>query len=208
MNQARPRYIHWKYLSIILAVFAVGTAIDVVTLNLFGFAVGGIGATLAMVVAILIAYRHTGERFSFTSLARMLRLVKPRFPTIWDKLFVAIAIVGIVAYLFVVAGADIAMPSAGVLLYALSAAIIPPAIEELANRGFIQTSLERLGYSVWWVVGISTFIFAVSHYPVNPDIIPACFVVGAIFGIVTVRTKSVVIPFLLHGLWNFVAVAF
>ena len=208
MEQSRHRLIHWKYLAILIGVFTVGTLVDVAMQQVTGFALGGIGANLAMITAIMLMYRYTGERFSFKSLVRMLRFVKPHFPTVWDKLATLILAIGIVVAPFVLFDESLGGFDSSILLYAISAAIIPPALEELANRGFIQTSLERMGYSFWWVVGMSTFVFSISHYPVNPDSVVVSAIPGLIFGILTVRTRSVIIPFLLHGLWNFIAVAF
>ena len=207
-NQLQHKRVHWKYVAIILGVFAAGTLLDIATLQLFGFALGGTGGRLAMITAIILMYRYTGERFSLKSLVRMLRFVKPHFPTVWDKLATLILAIGIVVTPFVLFDVSLGGFDWPILLYAISAAIIPPAVEELADRGFIQTSLERIGYSSWWIVGMSTFIFSISHYPINPDSVVVAAVAGLIFGVLTIRTRSVIIPFLLHGLWNFVATIF
>jgi membrane protease YdiL (CAAX protease family) len=130
--------------------------------------------------------------------------VKPRLPTVWDKVFVILVLVTAIVVPLVVSSGIRNDITAGIFLYAISAAIIPPALEELINRGFIQSSLERLRYAQWLVVIVSSLIFSISHYPVNPEAVPVTLVAGILFGIMTIRTKSVMLPFLIHGVWNFI----
>ena len=101
------------------------------------------------------------------------------------------------------ASLDTAKLSLGLMTYALSAAIIPPFIEEMINRGFIQSAFERLQYGVVATVLLSATIFSLSHFPINTDSIPVTFVFGILAGVITIRTRSVWIPFVLHGIWNF-----
>lgn len=189
----------------VVTIFCIGTLLDTVSMRYFGWAIGGLGSVAAAVMAVFYMYRYTQKRISITSLIHLLRLVKPRLPTVWDKIFViAVLVTAIVVPLVVSSGIrnDI---TASIFLYAISAAIIPSAIEELINRGFIQSSLERLRYAQWLVIIVSSLIFSLSHYPVNPEAVPVTLVAGILFGIMTVRTKSVILPFLIHGVWNFIA---
>lgn len=193
----------WIYLALIIATFTVGTVIDSVVLNRYGWAVGGLGAILAAVIAICCMYRFTKERVSIKSLVNLLRIARPQLPTAWDGLLVFIMLLAAVSIPLVVSSGIPKNITTQLFLYALSSAIIPPIIEELLDRGFIQTSLERLRYPSLLVIMVSSVIFSFSHYPINPDIIPVAMIAGLIFGFITLRTKSVLIPFVLHGIWNF-----
>jgi len=102
MKQSRHKNIHWKYLAVLMGVFAIGTVADIAMQYFAGFSVGGTGANLAMIAAIILMYRYTGERFSFKSLVQMLRFVKPRFPTAWDKLAMAALVITAVITPFIV----------------------------------------------------------------------------------------------------------
>lgn len=175
-------------------------------LRYLGWAIGGTGSLAAAVAAIICMYRVRKEKPSLSSLIRLLRLVKPQLPTVWDKLFVGLMLATvIITPLLLSKGLESNIDTA-LLLYALSAAIVPPALEELIDRGFIQSALERLRYASWLVIAVSSLIFSLSHYPMNPDVVPLTLFAGVLFGIMTIRTKSVLIPFLLHGIWNFIVV--
>jgi membrane protease YdiL (CAAX protease family) len=191
------------YLAAIIGVFIIGTIIDGVTLKEYGWAIGGLGAIMAAVTAIYCMYRFTNERVSFSSLIHLLRIVKPQLSTLGDRLFVCITLIATIAVPLVWSSGLQNSVTPQLFFYALSAAIIPPAIEELLNRGFIQTSLERLRYSSPVVIIVSSIIFSLSHYPTNPGVIPLTMVAGLVFGLITMRTKSVVIPLALHAAWNF-----
>ena len=194
-----------KDLGLIIAVFLAGTAVDVVTLSLTGFAVGGVGSIAATILAVILMYRRIAERFTIRSLFTLLRITRPRFATKWDIIIViALFTVTIICNLPSLLSRSLPIDT-GLLLYAASAAIVPPFFEELADRGFIQTAMERLHYSPWVTVTISTLIFAISHYPVNPEVVPIAIAMGTLFGLVTLRTRSVAIPFVVHGLWNLLA---
>ncbi|MNR28205.1 CAAX amino terminal protease self- immunity [compost metagenome] len=140
---------------------------------------------------------------SVRSLIYLLRIAKPQLPTIWDMLFICSMLLAVVIVPLLFSSGMFNNLSASLIFYALSAAIIPPIIEELINRGFIQTSLERLQYSSLLVIAVSSIIFSLSHYPTNPDVIPVTMVAGVVFGLITMRTRSVLVPFVLHGIWNF-----
>lgn len=73
--------------------------------------------------------------------------------------------------------------------------------EEFAFRGVIATALGR--YGTWVSVIGSTVIFALAH-GINLTLIPA-IVVGAINGLLLVRTKSVWPGVIVHAVNNGVA---
>ncbi|MGW6599452.1 CPBP family intramembrane glutamic endopeptidase [Streptomyces sp. NPDC055036] len=83
-------------------------------------------------------------------------------------------------------------------LQLLFIAVLTPLGEEFAFRGVISTALYR--YGAWVSVIGSTVIFALAH-GINLALIPA-IVVGAISGILLVRTKSVWPGVLVHTVNN------
>jgi membrane protease YdiL (CAAX protease family) len=191
-------------LFIISVAFVIGTLIDVLTLHLFGFAIGGIGAIIAAVVSVMCMFKITRRKPTFSTVIELLHLTKPQLKDWKTKLIILAIFVGLVVtlvYSFLIHNSHSINYS--IFLYALSAGIIPPAIEELLNRGFIQSSLERMKYSDVISISISTIIFSLSHYPINPEVIPLALISGILFGIVTIRTKSILIPFIIHGMYNF-----
>lgn len=182
--------------------------LDVVMLQRFGFALGGTGALLGCVVAVWSAYRYNAERLTRRSLVMMLKLTRPQIRSTKDMLLISgtlilMSMLLIYSYGERSASLDTAKLSLGLMTYALSAAIIPPFIEEMINRGFIQSAFERLQYGVVATVLLSATIFSLSHFPINTDSIPVTFVFGILAGVITIRTRSVWIPFVLHGIWNF-----
>ncbi len=83
-------------------------------------------------------------------------------------------------------------------LQLLFIAVLTPIGEEFAFRGVIATALER--YGAWVSVIGSTVIFALAH-GINLALIPA-IVVGAINGLLLVRTKSVWPGVIVHAVNN------
>lgn len=193
----------------LIGLFILGTAIDVVMKNTLDLYLGGLGSLFVCIVAVVSAYKYTRTPFTWKSLVTMLRLARPRVTSVWDWVFILgsiAALVGVLMYSwqgeFV---ADMSKMTVGLLLYAVSAALIPPFLEEMVDRGFIQSALEKLGFAMVSTVLFSSAVFSLSHYPANPESIPITFLFGICAGVITIRTKSVWIPFILHGAWNFVA---
>jgi membrane protease YdiL (CAAX protease family) len=87
--------------------------------------------------------------------------------------------------------------SLGVMLLFIS--LIPAVTEELAFRGIVQTTLER-------IVGgreallIQAAMFSVLH--LLPMMFPSHFVLGLIFGYLRQRTRSIYPGMALHAAWN------
>lgn len=199
MYRMKGRALFW-----IGAAFLIGTFADVAMLHLFNFAIGGFGSFLACAVAIVLAFQYTGRKMTPSSLVAMLNLHRPKVTRFSDWILIAGVIVLMTAVLFnEIHSGGLKALTVGLLAYALSAAIIPPFIEEMIDRGFIQSALQQLDYGPLIAVSISSIIFSLSHYPVNSDVVGLSLVAGMLFGAITYRTHSVWIPFVLHGLWNF-----
>jgi membrane protease YdiL (CAAX protease family) len=80
-----------------------------------------------------------------------------------------------------------------------TAAIAAPLFEEFLFRGFLMASLTRY-LPQWGAIGLSAFIFALAHLSLS-EVLPL-FVLGAVLGYVYDRSRNLLAPMLLHGLWN------
>lgn len=202
----KKAWLRWKYLCIIILVFIIGTSIDIACKSMFRFAIGGLGGILGVLVSIVLMYRYKQEKFSWHSLLKLLKLRRPQLPTICDKVIIASIFVAIVVGIFVYNGVpSLSSLTGNILLFALSAAIIPAFTEELLDRGFILSSLVRMGNSNFVAVGVSSAFFSLSHIPNNLGSVPIALLLGIIFAIITIRTKSIILALFMHGLWNFLA---
>ena len=77
--------------------------------------------------------------------------------------------------------------------------LMPAVFEELAFRGVIQSSLERIfnARDAWL---IQAALFSVLH--LSPIIFPSHFVMGLCFGLMRMRSRSLYPSMLLHAAWN------
>lgn len=99
-------------------------------------------------------------------------------------------------------------PMVFVMLAVLSILIVGPA-EELLFRGVIQTRLRET-FGVASGLGLATFVFAVIHLPgyVDGSLLSAAlgvtilFFVGSILAVTYEYTGNLVVPALIHGLFN------
>lgn len=77
--------------------------------------------------------------------------------------------------------------------------IAPAVIEEIAFRGVIQSSLERiLNSRDAWL--IQAALFSVLH--LHPLVFPSHFLMGLCFGYMRRRSRSIYPGMLLHACWN------
>ena len=81
----------------------------------------------------------------------------------------------------------------------LLVSVAPAVFEELAFRGVIQSSLERmLNARDAWL--IQAALFSVLH--LSPLMFPSHFLMGLCFGYMRRRSRSIYPGMLLHGCWN------
>jgi uncharacterized protein len=81
----------------------------------------------------------------------------------------------------------------------LTAAIAAPLFEEVMFRGFLLPSLTRY-LPVSGAVICSSLVFAIAHLSLS-EILPLT-VLGIVLGVVYSRSRNLLAPMLLHGLWN------
>lgn len=77
--------------------------------------------------------------------------------------------------------------------------LMPALFEELAFRGVIQSSLERIfnARDAWL---IQAALFSLLH--LSPIVFPSHFVMGLCFGLIRMRSRSLYPSILLHAAWN------
>jgi uncharacterized protein len=77
--------------------------------------------------------------------------------------------------------------------------LMPAVFEELAFRGVIQSSLERIfnARDAWL---IQAALFSLMH--LSPIIFPSHFAMGLCFGLIRMWSRSLYPGMLLHGAWN------
>lgn len=84
-------------------------------------------------------------------------------------------------------------------IFFFTAAIAAPFFEEFLFRGFLLPSLTRY-LPVWGAIFLSSLIFAAAHLSLS-EILPLT-ALGMVLGIVYTRSRNLLAPMLLHGLWN------
>ena len=77
--------------------------------------------------------------------------------------------------------------------------VMPAIFEELAFRGVIQSSLERV-FNVRDAWLIQAALFSLLH--LSPLVFPSHFAMGLAFGWIRMRSRSLYPAMLLHGAWN------
>ncbi|WP_204368661.1 CPBP family intramembrane glutamic endopeptidase [Neosynechococcus sphagnicola] len=83
--------------------------------------------------------------------------------------------------------------------FLITAAVAAPLFEEVMFRGFLLPSLTRY-LSVNGSIFISSLLFAIAHLSLS-EILPLT-VLGMVLGFVYTRSRNLLSPILVHGLWN------
>ena len=89
------------------------------------------------------------------------------------------------------------------VLVIIVVAIVPALSEETMFRGFIQRSFE-LKYKKYFAAIITAIFFSLYHF--NPYGFIPLFILGAFFGFASYKSKTLIIPMVLHFFNNFFAV--
>jgi membrane protease YdiL (CAAX protease family) len=91
-----------------------------------------------------------------------------------------------------------------VLLFVIGAVVAAPLVEELLFRGLLLRALLRRLEPVGAVL-ISAVVFALVHYVGDPStlpFLPALAGLGAVLGVIALRTNSLSRPILIHAGFN------
>jgi len=84
-------------------------------------------------------------------------------------------------------------------IFFVTAAVAAPAFEEAIFRGFLLPSLTRY-MPVWGAIIASSLLFSIAH--LTPSEVLPLAALGLILGVVYTRSRNLLAPILLHGLWN------
>ena len=82
----------------------------------------------------------------------------------------------------------------------ITAVIMAPIFEEIIFRGIIQKGLINKGVKPWKAIIIASVIFGLVHG--NPWQFVGAVLLGCVLGLVYYKTKSLLLPMLLHGFNN------
>lgn len=82
----------------------------------------------------------------------------------------------------------------------ITAVICAPIFEEIVFRGIIQKGLMNKGVEPWKAIIIASVIFGLVHG--NPWQLVGAVLLGCVLGLVYYKTKSLLLPMLLHGFNN------
>ncbi|WP_374461425.1 lysostaphin resistance A-like protein [Chryseobacterium taeanense] len=82
----------------------------------------------------------------------------------------------------------------------ITAVICAPIFEEIIFRGIIQKGLMNKGVEPWKAIVFASIIFGVVHG--NPWQFVGAVLLGCVLGLVYYKTKSLLLPMLLHGFNN------
>ena len=85
------------------------------------------------------------------------------------------------------------------IIFFVTSSIAAPMFEEIMFRGFLLPSLTRY-ISVTSAIIVSAFIFAIAHLSLS-EVLPLA-TLGIVLGFVYTRSRNLLAPMLLHGLWN------
>lgn len=88
-------------------------------------------------------------------------------------------------------------PPQAMLVALLVFGCLIPIIEEVINRGLIQSWLMPRGK--WFAIFVSAALFAIFHVPAS---IPFAFIAGIVFGIQYARTRSLWAPIITHASYD------
>lgn len=90
----------------------------------------------------------------------------------------------------------------GILLSVISTAIVPALVEEYACRGIIFGMFEKWGAG--FALMVSSIFFGAMHG--NFEQIPFAFLVGLALGLIRIKTGSIWVCMVVHGINNFISV--
>ncbi|MCY0977566.1 type II CAAX endopeptidase family protein [Chryseobacterium wangxinyae] len=82
----------------------------------------------------------------------------------------------------------------------ITAVIMAPIFEEIIFRGIIQKGLINNGMQPWKAIVFASIIFGMVH--ANPWQFVGAVLLGCVLGLVYYKTKSLLLPMLLHGFNN------
>lgn len=86
------------------------------------------------------------------------------------------------------------------IVMVITAVIMAPIFEEIIFRGIIQKGLINNGVQPWKAIVFASIVFGLVHG--NPWQFVGAVMLGCVLGLVYYKTKSLLLPMLLHGFNN------
>lgn len=168
-------------------------------------------STLMFTLPFILVYKLAGYKISET-----VALLKPEKSTVLPLVLMGVGFcsfaniaVSIAGSIFSGFGIDYSVDHGddpegilGFIISFISTAIIPALVEEFACRGLILGSIRKFGDT--FAIVASAFIFSLIHG--NFEQMPFAFLIGIILGFITVKTGSIWIACLIHGINNALSV--
>jgi len=94
-----------------------------------------------------------------------------------------------------------------VVLTVVNAVVVAPLVEELVLRGILLPVIAKGLRSSWRGIVLTALLFGMIHYNV-PQTVPSLTLFGIILGYVYVKSGSLVLPMLIHAIFNLRTVVF
>lgn len=167
-----------------------------------------LGAILAFDYFVCRPATHQKLRFRFSSKDLSTYLII--FPMIFGMMLIAEFMVSLVpttgyffGYMYDKFSEIMEMVSGNLLFTILTAVIMAPIFEEIVFRGIIQKGLINKGMNPNKAIWISAISFGIIHG--NPWQLIGAILLGYVLGVVYHKTKSLLLPILLHFFNNLVA---
>ena len=93
------------------------------------------------------------------------------------------------------------------VLRVLAVCFLGPILEELIFRGLFYHRIHiKLRVNEWLTVLILAAIWAVIHYTYPLPVIGVIFVEGLLLGAAVIKSKSLIVPIVMHICWNLYAI--
>jgi membrane protease YdiL (CAAX protease family) len=93
------------------------------------------------------------------------------------------------------------------VLRVLAVGILGPIAEELLFRGILFSRLQHTRFiNKWAIVVVLAAAWAAIHIDYNLQVIAVIFVFGLLLGSATIKSKSILVPIVMHIVWNLYAV--
>jgi membrane protease YdiL (CAAX protease family) len=84
--------------------------------------------------------------------------------------------------------------------------VLGPIAEELLFRGYFFARVQRTRVGTVGAVVLLAAVWAAIHTSYSWDVIALLFINGILLGVARHRTKSVIVPMIMHVVWNLFAV--
>lgn len=172
-------------------------------------------ANFAVMLGVVIAFdifccrRETGNKLKFNLLIDRPITWSLIFPMMFGMSLIAeffaslIPVTGYFEILYEQYMGVFMKMSKNIPLFVISTVVLAPILEEIIFRGIIQKGLINKGWKPMTAIWISAVVFGIVH--ANPWQFVGAVLLGFVLGDVYHRTKSLLLPILLHAFNNLIS---